>query len=62
VQWLGGDPPVMALPITADPDRPWRGEHEAPLAAPGRGWLGQGLVFEVPELVAAVRYARAALI
>jgi hypothetical protein len=54
-------PHVAEVVFTADPDRPWRGEHEAPLVVLERGWLGQDFVFEVADLVAAVRYATRAI-
>jgi hypothetical protein len=47
--------------FTSDPARPWGEEHEAAMVALERGWLGQDFVFSVPELVAAVRYARQAV-
>jgi hypothetical protein len=47
--------------FTTDPDRPWRADQSAAMLALERGWLGQDFVFEVPGLVAAVRYARNAM-
>ncbi len=44
-----------------DPERPWRGEPSVAMTVLERGWLGQDFVFEVPELVPAVRYTRDAL-
>ena len=47
--------------FTADPARPWGGGESASMLALERGWLGQDFVFEVPDLVPAVRYAQNAL-
>ena len=47
--------------FTADPARPWGGGESPSMLALERGWLGQDFVFEVPELVPAVHYARIAV-
>ena len=52
---------IAEVIFTSDAARPWDGEQEAATVVLERGWLGQDFVFEVPELFAAVRYARAAV-
>ena len=53
---------IAEVIFTSDRARPWDGEQEAAMVALERGWLGQDFVFTVPELVAAVRYARQAVV
>ena len=52
---------IAEVIFTSDAARPWGGEQEAAMVVGERGWLGQDFVFQVPELVAAVRYARQAV-